>query len=132
MAVAAAVGVVVLAAYALAPGLVSRLPPAAFAALGWAAAFLALYAAADPDLFEELFLPPRASRELAKSEEDDLESRRLFSRLLHEPLEQFKEDVRKGVGAPEEEVLEYTGTVVAMMEELQARREKRGEEGGGP
>ena len=42
-----------------------------------------------------------------KGSEEGLYLDSLFSRLLHEPLDQFEEDVRSGVGVLEEQIHEY-------------------------
>ena len=47
-----------------------------------------------------------------KSSEEGLYLNSLFSRLLHEPLDQFEEDVRNGVGELEEQIHEYVKQLV--------------------
>ena len=47
-----------------------------------------------------------------KGSEEGLYLDALFSRLLHEPLDQFEEDVRSGVGELEEQMHEYVRQLV--------------------
>ena len=116
-------GILFLASYALLPGLVAaRLPAPVRYWLGGAAAFAVMYGLSDFDLLQEIFLAPREIRDITKAERNVTRWTRLLARLVHEPLDQFEEDVRSGVGANEEAIFVIANSILALM-----KRESRGE-----
>ena len=106
-AVGAAAGTVALVAYALFPGVMARLPADARYWLGGLAVFLVIYGLTHDEVLWDVFLAPREIRGTVGAKEYESRTNSLFSRLLHEPLDQFEEDVRSGVGVLEEQIHEY-------------------------